>query len=60
MKVHSELNQTSTMKFFAKVVNCWKPLTIFVKSSTLDVWLGSEYFSSVGQIDHKGRVTKKC
>ena len=38
-----ELSQTSKMKLFAKIVNCRKPLTIFAKSSFLDVWLGSEY-----------------
>ena len=31
--------------FFVKIVNDWKPLTIFPKSSILDGWLGSEYTS---------------
>ena len=31
--------------FFAKIVNGWEKLTIFPKSSILDVWLGSEYVS---------------
>ena len=30
------------MKLFAKIVNNWKPLTIFAKSFILDVWLGSD------------------
>ena len=33
------------MKLFAKIANDWEPLTIFVKSSILDVRLGSEYAS---------------
>ena len=33
------------MDFFAKIVNGWKLLTIFAKSSVLDVWLGSEHAS---------------
>ena len=39
----SEPYQTSKTKLFAETVNSWKPLTILVKSSILDVWLGSEY-----------------
>ena len=31
------------MKFFAKLVNGWKPPITFTKR--LDVWLGSEYAS---------------
>ena len=31
--------------FFVKIVNDWKPLTIFPKSSIVDGWLGSEYTS---------------
>ena len=33
------------MKPFVKIVNAEKPLTIFAKSSILDVWQGSEYAS---------------
>ena len=36
-KIHSEPCQTSKMEIFAKIVNYQKPLTIFVKSSSLDV-----------------------
>ena len=31
------------MENFAKIVNGWKPLTIFAKHSILDVWQDSEY-----------------
>ena len=36
--------QASQMKFFVKIVHDFK--TIFVKSSILDVWQGSEYASA--------------
>ena len=36
-KIHSEPCQTSKMEIFAKILNYEKPLTIFVKSSSLDV-----------------------
>ena len=42
-KAYSEPCQTSKMEFFAKLVKGFKPLTIFVKSSILDVWQSSEY-----------------
>ena len=38
--MHSEPSQTSKMELFAKIVNGLKPLTVFVKSSILDVWIG--------------------
>ena len=31
------------MNIFAKIVNGYKPFTIFVKGAILDVWQGSEY-----------------
>ena len=31
------------MELFVKIVNGWQPLTIFAKSSILDVCQGSEY-----------------
>ena len=37
-KIHSEPCQTSKMKIFAKIVHYQKPLTIFTKSCSLDVW----------------------
>ena len=33
------------MELFMEIVNGWKLLTIFAKSSILDIWLGSEYAS---------------
>ena len=36
-KIHSEPCQMSKMEIFAKIVNYQKPLTIFVKSFSLDV-----------------------
>ena len=44
-----ELCKVSKMESFAKIVNGFKPLTIFAKLSILDVWLGSEYTS--GQLE---------
>ena len=42
-KIHSESWQTSKMEIFAKIVNYQKLLKKkFVKSSSLDVWQGSE------------------
>ena len=41
-EAYSESRQTSKMKLFAKLFNCWKPLTIFAKYFILDVWLGFE------------------
>ena len=43
-EAYSEHSQTSkTGFFFAKIV--WEPLNIFLKSSSLDVWLGSQQVS---------------
>ena len=36
-------NQTSKMELFAKIVYPLKLLTIFAKSSIVDVWLGYKY-----------------
>ena len=33
------------MKRFAKIIQGWRSLTIFVKHYIWDVWLGSEYAS---------------
>ena len=41
-ETYSELYQTSKVELLAKIVNRISLLTIFVKSSNLDVWLGSE------------------
>ena len=37
--------QTTKMELLAKIINSWKPLTIFVKSFILDIWQDSEYTS---------------
>ena len=42
-EAYPELSRTSEMELFAKVVNDWKPLTIFAKSSIIDVRLVFEY-----------------
>ena len=39
---YAEHSQASKMELLPKIVIGWKPLTIFAKSSVLDVWLGSE------------------
>ena len=41
----SETWQTSKMERFAKIVNRWKPSTLFEKSCILDVWEVSDYGS---------------
>ena len=45
VKAYSESRQGSEMEFFAKKVNGSHPLTLFAKSSILDVWQVSEYAS---------------
>ena len=37
------------MERFAKIVNGWKPLTIFAKLSILDVLQGFEYASGIAR-----------
>ena len=44
-EAYLELSHISKMELFVKIVKCWKPLTIFSKSSILYVWLGSQYSS---------------
>ena len=39
-EAYLELSKTNKMEHFAKIVNGWKSLNIFVKGSILDVWLG--------------------
>ena len=41
--MYLEHNQTSKMELFAKTVDSNKPLTIFTKSSTPDVYLETHY-----------------
>ena len=40
----------SKMELFAKTVDSIPPLTIFAKSSILDVWMSSEYASDLGAL----------
>ena len=42
-EVYSEPSQISKTEYFLKIINDWKPLTIFAKSIVLDVWLSSKY-----------------
>ena len=35
--------QTSKILWSVKILNRWKPITIFAKHSILDIWQGSEY-----------------
>ena len=44
-EVYSEPSQTSTMELFAKIVKGFQVLTIFLKSSILDIRLGFQYGS---------------
>ena len=44
-ELYSQPSQIFKMELFAKIVNTWKPLTIFAKNSILDIWQGSEYVS---------------
>ena len=37
-KMHLKLCQTSKMEIFPEIVNYQKPLPIFIKRSSLDVW----------------------
>ena len=45
-EAYSEPCQTSEAKLFEEIVKVWKLVVIFVKSSILDVWHGSEYTSA--------------
>ena len=44
---NSESCKTSKMELFVKIVKKERPFTIFVKTSILDVWQGSEYASEL-------------
>ena len=43
VETYTEPSQTSKMELFAKIVNSWKPLTIFAKCFILDTRQCSEY-----------------
>ena len=45
-EAHSEPSQTSNLVLFAEKLQSWNLLHIFTKSSSLDVWLSSEYASA--------------
>ena len=45
-KANSEPRYTVKMDLFAKIVNGFSPLTVFVKSSISDICLGSKYLST--------------
>ena len=45
IEAHLEPREIPKMEFFAKIVNTFKLLTIFAKSSILDNFQGSEYAS---------------
>ena len=47
IEVYPEPYQTSKMELLAKIVNGFQPLTIFAKSSILDVRQGSKYTSNI-------------
>ena len=47
LRGNSESCQTPKMELFAKLVKNEKAFTIFVKTSVLDVWQGSEYASEL-------------
>ena len=54
IKIHlsetcSEPCQTSKMERLMKIVNGWKPLTIFAKRCLLDVLQGFKYDSTYGE-----------
>ena len=45
-KTYSDPRRKFRMKLFAKIVHSFRRLTVFVKSSILDVGLGSKYASA--------------
>ena len=55
-EAYSEPSQTYKMVYFVKTVNSWKPLTIFPKSSILDVWLGSKYSVPLDSFSKRGKI----
>ena len=48
-KVYSRSCKTSMREFFVRIVNGWKTLTVFTKSSILDISERSEYASGHNQ-----------
>ena len=58
-EAYSEPCQTSKMEVFAKIVNGFSFLTIFLKLSILDVWQDSE-FASEATYDLREKLHLKC
>ena len=56
---YSEPSETSKMEIFKKIVNNWKFLTIFAKSSILGNDLGSKYIPDIIQNQLPGGVLEK-
>lgn len=46
-EAYSQPAQTFNFGFFAKIVNCWRLLTILSKGSILEIWQGSKYASAI-------------
>ena len=40
-EAYSKPNRMSKMEAFAKILNCFQPLTVLAKSFILDVWMAS-------------------
>ena len=57
-KAHSEPYQTSKINLFSKIVNSFHALTIFAKSSMLDVWGG--FWTCFCPVKHKNKKTIHC
>ena len=57
---YSEPSRTSKMELFVITISIWKPLTIFAKSSILDVRLSSEYASVVKVTSATKQLLKLC
>ena len=55
-EAYAEPWQAFKMNLFAKIVNGWKPLTFFAKSSNLDVWQGSEYASCIDELESTDQI----
>ena len=55
---NQNLGQTSKISFFAKIVNDFQSLTIFIKNSILDVWQGFQYANAINLPQQKLIWTK--
>ena len=55
----SEYIQISKMEFFAKIVNGFQPLSVFIKISILDVWLASRNASEYSAENVAENILKK-